>query len=87
MQYCLTADELAQIEAELADVLQKVREADDVYELDALLEKHLQFRRCVAQKNRSTEKRVWTKLTSLQNGKYAMKQLLRSIDYWVLVQN
>jgi len=28
MQYCLTADELAQIEAELADVLQKVREAD-----------------------------------------------------------
>ena len=38
-------------EAELADVLAKVREAAELGELDALLEKQAQFGRRVTQKN------------------------------------
>ena len=39
-------------EAEVADVLAKVREAAEHGELDALIEKQVQFGRRVAQKNK-----------------------------------
>jgi len=41
-------------EAEVADVLAKVREAAELGELDALIEKQAQFGRRVTQKNKST---------------------------------
>ena len=49
-------------EAEVADVLAKVREAAENGELDALIEKQAQFGRRVTQKNKWTERieeRVW----------------------------
>ena len=51
-------------EAEVADVLTKVREAVELGELDALIEKQAQFGRRVAQKSKwteRTEERVWLK--------------------------
>ena len=39
-------------EAEVADVLRKVREAAELGELDALIEKQAQFGRRVTQKNK-----------------------------------
>ena len=39
-------------EAEVADVLAKVREAAELGELDVLIEKHAQFGRRVTQKNK-----------------------------------
>ena len=45
-------------EAEVADVLAKVREAAELGELDTLIEQQAQFGRRVTQKNKWTEERV-----------------------------
>ena len=48
-------------EAEVADVLAKVRKAAELGELDALIEQQAQFGRRVTQKNKLTEERLWIK--------------------------
>ena len=50
----LTAEEAKSLtnEADVADVLRKVREAADLWELDELIEKQSQFGRRVTQKNK-----------------------------------
>ena len=75
-------------EAEVADVLAKVREACEHGELDALIEQQAQFGRRVARKNKSTERterteeRAWIKhvlrLTMCNKG---LRKLLNCNSY------
>ena len=70
-------------EAEVADVLRKVREAADLGELDALIEKQAQFGRRVTQKN---------KWTNEQKSVYGLSTFFvlhcvgtECVNYWIAI--
>ena len=62
-------------EAEVADVLAKVREAAELGELDALIEKQAQFGRRVTQKNKWTNEQK-NVLVSACSSSYNVQQII-----------
>ena len=62
-------------EAEVADVLAKVREAAELGELDALIEQQVQFGRRVTQKNKWTNEQK-NVLVSAFSSSYNVQQMI-----------